>query len=96
MLNAVREALSGTLKTDQDSDQDSDQVVRLLRLFEGKPLSAAEMMQRLWLSHRPTFRNNYLHPAVDKWFIEMTVPEKQKSRLQKYRITRKGMALRRE
>lgn len=89
MLNAILEALH---ETDQDSDQVSDQVKNLLRLFDKKPFSAAELLQTLGLSHRPTFRNNYLHPALDKGLIEMTVPDKPNSRLQKYRITPKGIA----
>ena len=42
------------------------------------------------LKHRPTFRKNYLHPAIEIGYIEMTIPEKPNSRLQKYRLTDKG------
>ena len=80
------------IMTDQDSDQVSDQVVKLLKLFDGKSLSATELMENLGLSHKPTFRANYLHPALDRRFIEMTIPDKPNSRLQKYRITPKGRA----
>jgi Fic family protein len=92
MLNAILESLNETTETDQDSDQDSDQVKRLLKIFGGKPLSAAELMHTLDLSHRPTFRKNYLHPSLNEGFIEMTVPGTPNSRLQKYRITKKGLA----
>ena len=91
MLQAILKALH-EIVTDQDSDQVSDQVVALLQLFESKPLSAMELMGRLNLSHKPTFRHNYLHPALDRRFIEMTIPDKPNSRLQKYRITPKGKA----
>jgi len=47
-------------------------------------------MTRLKLSHRPTFRANYLHPALEQDLIERTIPEKPNSRLQKYRLTAKG------
>ena len=80
------------IMTDQDSDQVSDQVVKLLKLFDGKSLSATELMENLGLSHKPTFRTNYLHPALDRRFIEMIIPDKPNSRLQKYRITPKGKA----
>lgn len=90
MLIAILEALRENILTDQVSDQVTDQVVKLLNVFEGHPLSASEMMKNLGLSHRPTFRNNYLHPALDKGLIEMTIPDKPNSRLQKYRITPKG------
>ncbi|WP_365728581.1 Fic family protein [Ruminococcus sp.] len=42
-------------------------------------------MKRLELSHRPTFRKNYLTPALDKKLIERTIPDKPNSKNQKYR-----------
>lgn len=88
MLSAVMESLSETIATDQVSDQETDQVKKLVNLLERekKPQSAVELMEKLSLSHRPTFRKNYLHPALEKGLIEMTIPEKPNSRLQKYQI----------
>ena len=48
-------------------------------------LSAVEIMRRLGLSHRPTFRKNYLNPALEAGLVERTIPKKPTSRLQKYR-----------
>lgn len=48
-------------------------------------LSATQLMQRLGLSHRPTFRKNYLNPALKNGLIEMTIPDKPNSKNQKYR-----------
>jgi Fic family protein len=93
MLKAIMDALYEIIDSDQVIDQDTDQVKKLLTILNSKPLSASELMQKLGLSHRPSFRNNYLHPALDKGFIEMTVPDKPNSRLQKYRITPKGKML---
>jgi Fic family protein len=93
MLNAILESLRETMETDQVADQVTDQVKRLLQIFDKNSLSASALMQKLDLSHRPTFRKNYLHPALDKCLIEMTVPDKPNSRLQKYRITPKGIAI---
>ena len=42
--------------------------------------------------HRPSFRKNHLHPALEAGLIEQTIPEKPASRLQKYRLTPKGRA----
>lgn len=92
MLNAILESLRETIKSDQDSDHDSDQVKKLLKIFDRNPLSASDLMQKIDLSHRPTFRKNYLNPAINKGLIEMTIPDKPNSRLQKYRITPKGIA----
>ncbi|MBN1321757.1 MAG: hypothetical protein JXA87_13065 [Thermoleophilia bacterium] len=45
------------------------------------------------IKHRPTFRANYTHPALEQGLIEPTIPDKPTSRLQKYRITPQGRAL---
>lgn len=46
-----------------------------------------EMQEKLGLFHRENFRSNYLKPALEEGFIEMTIPNKPNSRLQKYRLT---------
>nr|HPG58625.1 Fic family protein [Candidatus Wallbacteria bacterium] len=91
MLEAILKTLNENIFTDQVADQVTDQVVKLLNVFDETPISAFEIMKNLGLSHRPTFRNNYLHPALEEGLIEMTIPDKPNSRLQKYRITRKGV-----
>ncbi len=53
-------------------------------------LNAAELMRRLDLQHRPTFRKNYLQPALAEGLIEMTAPDTPQSPAQKYRLTGKG------
>lgn len=45
------------------------------------------MIQSLGLKHRPTFLYDYLKPALEQGFIEMTIPDKSNSSLQKYRLT---------
>jgi len=42
-------------------------------------------MERLDPSQRPTFRKNYLNPALAQGVIEMTIPGKPNSRNQGYR-----------
>ncbi len=49
-------------------------------------LSAAEIMERLGLSNRASFRRDYLNPALSQGIIEMTIPDKPRSRNQKYRL----------
>lgn len=89
MLEIIYDSLKSFHFTDQVSDQVSGQVsdqVKALLLCLGKEtLSAAEIMQRLNLTHRSNFRRNYLVPALAQGLIEMTVPDKPSSRNQKYR-----------
>jgi len=85
LLAALLEALRETRPADQVDDQVSDQVKALLTCMGDRTLSALECMKRLGLSHRPTFRKNYLHPALAAGLITRTVPDKPNSRLQKYR-----------
>ncbi len=85
LLSALLQALRETAATDQVTDPVSDQVTALLKCLGNRTLSAVECMKRIGLSHRPTFRQNYLQPALDAGLIERTLPEKPNSRLQKYR-----------
>jgi len=93
LLQALLTALRETSGTDQVGDPVSDQVAALLRVLGKETLTALECMQRLKLSHRPTFRANYLNPALAAGLIDRTIPDKPNSRLQKYRLTAKGRAL---
>jgi ATP-dependent DNA helicase RecG len=62
----------------------------LLRALETGEKSGKELIKELKLKHKPTFRMNYLKPAIEAGLIELTIPEKPKSRFQKYRPTKKG------
>ncbi len=87
ILNLLLQVLNQTHSTDQVSDQVSDQVKSLLALLKNSPKSATECMSQLGLNHRPTFRKNYLNPALEIGLIERTIPDKPNSRLQKYRLS---------
>jgi hypothetical protein len=52
-----------------------------------------EIQDRLGLIHRENFRSNYLKPALEQGFIEMTIPDKPNSSLQRYRLTTLGKQL---
>lgn len=58
---------------------------RLIDVMGNKTLSASEIMELMGLTHKPTFRKNYLNPALEQGLIEMTIPEQPKNRYQKYR-----------
>jgi len=93
MMEIIRDSLNEVAvvgrSTDQDSDQvtdqDKKQIDRIISAIGEDTLSAAEIMARLGLSHRPTFRKNYLNPALEQNLIERTIPDKPNSRNQKYR-----------
>lgn len=92
MLEIIRDTLKDTTVVGRSTDQGSDQVTdqddtinRLLSVLGEEELPAAELMKRLGLSHRPTFRKNYLTPALEKGLIERTIPDKPNSKNQKYR-----------
>jgi hypothetical protein len=45
------------------------------------------------LKRRANFEERYLKPAIEAGFIELTIPDKPQSRLQKYRLTAEGTAV---
>ena len=80
-------------KTEQATEQATEQVNRLILVMEESPFSLIDLMEKLELKHRPSFMYNYLKPALDNKWIEMTIPETPNSPKQRYRITVKGMKL---
>ena len=88
IYSTLKEMENVSRSTDQVSDQDTDQddnISRLIKALGDKEMSATDIMSGLGLSHRPTFRKNYLAPALDKGIIERTIPDKPNSKNQKYR-----------
>lgn len=97
ILEIIKDSLTEVTVVGHNNDQDSDQVTdqvadqdktpadRLLFALGNDTLPAADLMVRLGLSHKPTFRKNYLNPAPEQKLIERTIPDKPNSRNQKYR-----------
>ena len=88
-------AILNTIKTNaspQDTPQDTPQVKRLLDVLHNslQALSRDELQSQLKLKDRKSFRERYLKPALDNGLIEMTIPDKPNSRLQKYALTQQG------
>jgi len=69
------------------------EVDKLLLNINGEQ-SRVELQESLALKDAEHFRKHYLLAAIDKSLIEMTIPEKPKSRLQKYRLTTLGHQVR--
>ena len=93
MLEALRSAIEEAVTSDQASDHVSDQVIRLLDALRSGEIGATDLMALLNLSHRPTFRKNYLAPALAAGLIERTHPLSPRSPTQRYRLAEKGRAI---
>ena len=57
----------------------------------GKEFDARELRNLLGLSDAKSFRQRYLRKAIDAGLVEMTIPDKPRSRNQRYRLTALGM-----
>ncbi|EIK44260.1 filamentation induced by cAMP protein Fic [Cellvibrio sp. BR] len=77
---------SNSLDTPQVAPQVTPQVKELLSALKGE-MSRDDLQTALGLQDRKSFSGRYLKPALNAGLIEMTIPEKPNSRLQKYRLT---------
>ena len=82
-------AIDKASSTAQVTAQVTEEVVRLLCALNGE-MSRQELINALGMTHREHFRNAYLKPALDAGVIEMTLPDKPTSSLQRYRLTAHG------
>jgi len=87
MLKMILNGLSSD--TPQVAPPVTPQVKRLLEVIQGE-MTRAALQSALGLQDRKSFRERYLNPALAAELIEMTIPDKPNSRLQKYRQTNKG------
>lgn len=78
--------------TMQDSMQVTMQVEQLIQNMQGE-LTQDELQEVIKIKNRDYFRKAYINVALNAELIEMTIPDKPNSRLQKYRLTTKGLAL---
>lgn len=90
MLEMILRALEQSL-----TPQVIPQVGELLAALKGE-MSREAIQSALQLQDRKSFRERYLQPALNAGWIEMTLPDKPNSRLQKYRLTAEGAAQRRQ
>jgi len=78
--------------TAQVGAQATKEVKRVVLVLEGE-MKSAEIQAILQLKHRGYFKNNYLDPSIIEGFVELTVPDILKSPNQMYRLTQKGIEL---
>ena len=53
-------------------------------------MTRTQIQEVLDMKHREHFRSEYLLPALRAGLIEMTIPDKPRSRKQRYRLTPVG------
>ena len=63
----------------------SPYVTKMLDLMEyNLPYSAKQIMEKLHLKSKETFRKHYMHPALEMGLVKMTIPDKPSSKNQRY------------
>jgi ATP-dependent DNA helicase RecG len=72
-----------------DTPHVTPHVERLLVLCK-EPIAREELQNRLSIKDRKYFHTAYLAPALKAGLIELTIPDKPRSKLQKYRLTDSG------
>lgn len=85
MLNVIKSALNDIIKdTRNHYNHINNQISALMSVIESYPMSLTELMEKVGLKSRDTFRKNYINPALEAGLIGMTEPDKPKSKNQKY------------
>jgi predicted HTH transcriptional regulator len=77
--------------TDQVTDQVTAQVAAILHAAR-TPTTRAQLQRLTGLAHRRHFRKAYLDPLLHAGWVAMTIPDKPRSRLQRYQTTEAGLA----
>jgi Fic family protein len=85
MLDAIIETMNETLKQSNiEKGSLSIQAKKLLNVFEeGVPYTTIELMDKVGIKSRASFKKNYLDPLLKSGIIEMTIPDKPMSRNQR-------------
>ena len=86
MLKMIDETLEDLMdSTSVQANHVSSYVNKLLDVMEtGVAMTASELMEKLNMKSRISFRDNYLNPALENGFIKMTNPDKPTSKNQMY------------
>lgn len=83
MIDKVLDDIS--ISINKTNSELSIYVKRLLSVMDYDiPYTALEIMQKLNLKSKETFRKNYINPAIQLELVQMTVPDKPNSKNQRY------------
>lgn len=77
----------------QVAPHDTPHVGRLIAAVQGE-MSRADLMIALGLADRRHFATAYLQPGIDAGLLEITRPDRPRSRAQRYRLTARGRQVR--
>ena len=86
MLRMIDDTLKDILNTTSvQLSYGSVCVNKLLEVMEvGVPMTSTQLMKKLGMKSRVSFRNNYLHKALESGLVKMTNPKKPTSKNQMY------------
>ncbi len=85
MLEVINKAIKDIITdTRNHYNHINNQITQLMKVIESYPQSSIELMKKLNLKSRVSFRKNYLQPALDAGLIGMTEPDTPTSKNQKY------------
>lgn len=84
-IDFMLQAIVDTLLEFEDTVQVSVQVDKLISVMKKQEYSTKELMELVGIKHRPTFRKNYLLPAIQEGLIVMCSPDKPNSSKQRYK-----------
>jgi ATP-dependent DNA helicase RecG len=76
-----------------ESGAESNMTMRIIAMLEEKPLAKLEIANCLGKEKPTRYLNELMRKLLNEDLVEYTLPEIPKSRLQKYRLTRKGEKL---
>ena len=76
--------------TPYDTPYVTPQVKTLLKVLGQGAMNRKELMEKIGLKDVKYFTQYYLQPALLVGVVEMTIPDKPKSKNQSYRLTEKG------
>lgn len=85
MLEVINQAIKDIVNDSREHYNHLNiQINKLMQVMETYPQSAQQIMDRLNMKSRVSFRKNYLLPALEAGLIAMTIPEKPTSKNQMY------------
>lgn len=73
----------------------TEEVKRVVQVIK-EEMKRVEIQEILQLKHQENFRDNYLLPSIEAGYVEMTFPESPNHPNQRYRLTQKGLLMKKQ